>query len=131
MHLRQVSGTLGVAVGALLLSTTTARVATFLLVLLFAVQLATPLVARFVALFGQSFRAAVNAPFVAAVDAALAAEDWSRLSRGLAKALRAAQSSEIVRASSAVAAEWSALSNDVAAFDRHRIAVQVGRTVQV
>ena len=85
--------------------------------------------ARFVALFGQSFRAAVNAPFVAAVDAALAAEDWSRLSRGLAKALRAAQSSEVVRASFVVAAEWAALSNDVTAFDRHRLAVQVGRTV--
>lgn len=76
-------------------------------------------------LFGRSFPASANASFVAAIGAAMAAEDWPRLGRGLAKAVRAAQSGSTSAAGPAFAAEWAALSAEVAAFDRHRLAVQV------
>jgi hypothetical protein len=93
---------------------------------LFVLQLAKPLVSRFLSLFSRSFPAAANTAFSSAIEAALVSEDWHKLCRGFAKAIRAAIGDGQNSAPSLLQAEWSALSAATAAFDRHRSAMQVG-----
>jgi hypothetical protein len=88
-------------------------------------QLARPLVSRFLSLFSRSFPATANTAFSSAIEAALAAEDWEKLQRGLSKAARAALGDGRGASAPQLREEWSDLASAIAAFERHRSAVQV------